>query len=584
MPEWRNRQEEAYNEPVEVRPLDEQAASGWITTEEVAIPSSVIQIVARDPLVVWAEKFHGIPLEFWQELGVKSEGEKYITFNWPGGWKKARNVHLRVDVKTTKDKTDPRFFWVSPPPNGVHPLWPTPNWQVKHREIYLAEGESDCAVLRFLGFDAYTFGSSMNIPGAIELRALELMGVERAILVMDADKSGRTAAEKLSTILSETNHIDTVPIDLGKILFQWPYLKDVRDLFNQLPADDVRAVLLGARASILDMRDEDISASRLAERAADPEWVWDGLFAKAALNMLYAEPKIGKTTLTYHLIKAGRGDGGMLLDRKVRPQKFLYYSEMPESFDKHVMLNVCDFPPDNLWVRNSSASVFEGMTWPAIVGQIERDVKKYQINYVIVDTVIEWFKFQTEEMYDPSAVGEKLRLLRRLTANGVTVQINHHPPKSGGSPLGSIAFQGYVDCLVDMARDESGTVLSAKGRLRTDFSSIKYGYADEEGRTLAVFSVDDKGDRAQDTAAAKLGVKQKILSYLPYAPGGMTLEELREKDESLRSSDRQLATRMREMVKDGKVGETKDDPPRFYRDMGFEIQIKETSSEEPVQE
>jgi hypothetical protein len=575
---------DSYGEPELVIEYEKDAAP-WTDVQYEPEESHPIVTISggRDPLAVWASKFEGIPITFWESLGVRSEGKvdhRLISFNWPEGWKKVRDVTLRVDSKTINDKKRPRFWWVSPPANGVHPIWPKPpeekdeHGKIKpHEEIWIAEGESDCAVLRFLGFDAYTFGSSTQFPDDIELRFLNYMGVKRAILVFDADKPGRTATKIMADILSERNAIDVLSLDLGQILFQWPYLKDVRDLFNKLPDHDVKGLLLAARENILKDREEDISAKVIAETAMMPEWAWDGLIGRDALNMVYAEAKTGKTTLTYHIIKAAL-EGEELLGRMVEQFRVLYYSEMPPSFDKQAMYAICDGPPSNLFIRNSQDHIFEGMTWPGIVMQIERDCKKYRINYVVVDTVIEWFKFSSEEMYDAAVVGEKLRLLRRLTAKGITVQINHHPPKSGGSPFGSMAFQGYVDCLVEMERDDAGTTLSAKGRLRTDFTSLKYAYADPDGRQLSVIQIDDKGDRS-GAAGATTGIKARILDVLPYDPGSMSFDEMREKDTILRDCGKQLPNRMRELTKSGVVKECEDAHGRFYRTIGFEVQMVE---------
>ena len=575
MARWRNdewgRNDEAYQEPVDISEVEP-----IIEYEEPEIPRSVVR-VDRDPLVVWAEKT-GLSVEFWQSLGVRSEGDKYISFNYSEGWKKMRDVTLKLDVQTNKidpttgrAKVRRRFWWSTQPPNTVKPLWPEASEGV-HEEIWFAEGESDCAVLRFLGFDAYTFGAATNIPGDVELRILDLMGVRRAILVFDADAPGRKAAEKMSAVLAEQNEIDVLSIDLGKILKRWKYVKDIRDIYNRLPQDDVRKLLLKARERILEERETDIAASIVAERAQTPSWIWDGLIAKGALNLLFGAAKMGKTTLTFHLIQAASGNEEThLLNRKVMPQRVLYYSEMPPSFDKQAMEAVCGGPPKNLWMRHSQDHVFDGMTWPGVVGQLERDIDKYNIEYVVIDTVIEWFKFQSEEMYDAAIVGEKLRLLRRITAKGVTVQINHHPPKSGNTPFGSIAFQGYVDCLVEMERDESGTTLLAKGRLRSDFSSVKYAYSDLVGKGFTVLNTNDKGDRESDAVIA--GIKSRALALLPYSPGGLTLEELRALDESLAKSGRQLPTRLQELIKADMVGILEEsNPPKYYRK--YEIKVE----------
>src|SRR5438132_3096378 len=294
--------EEGYNDYVDVD-NEEINASGWIHTEYEPEPEKPIVRIddGRDPLVIWSDKFHGIPLTFWEDLGVRSEkreggaGDRFISFNWPEGWKKVRDVYLRVDSKTAADRKIPRFRWVSPPPSGVHPIWPAPS-EGKHPEVWVCEGESDTAVMRFLGFDAYTFGSCEMMPSDIELRFLKMLGVERAIVIFDADKPGREGSRgnggsKRMTEILASAEIDAIQIDLGKILFQWKYLKDIRDLFNQLPIEDVKALLLGARASVLDDREEDILASKILENVPSPEWIMEGVYAKGALNLLTGAPK-----------------------------------------------------------------------------------------------------------------------------------------------------------------------------------------------------------------------------------------------------------------------------------------------------
>lgn len=541
----------------------------------------------RSPLTVWAEHT-GIPVDFWRSLDITEEGDRYIAFNWPAqGWKKVRNVLLRVDAVTRTDKVVRRFQWVSPPPGKMHPLWPQPS-EGKHEEIWLCEGESDAAVLRYAGFDAYTFGAATCIPGDVELRLLDYLGVRRCVLVYDADAPGRTATAKVGEAISgyeSGEPFDVVPIDLGPTLKRWQYKKDVRDLFGQVTLEEFRQCLVGLKEGLLADREEDISAAVVLDKASDPAWVIDGLFAARGLNMLYGAPKQGKTTLTFHAIKAMGGEDGTgdsedeenwvkLLSRPVKPQRVLYYSEMPDSFDKSAVEIVFpEGPPANLWLRHSSDKLFTAMAWPQIVMQIERDVDKYGITYVVVDTVIEWFKFNSEEMYDAAAVGKKLSLLRRLTSRGITVQINHHPPKAGGSPFGSVAFQGYVDCLVEMERDKDGTTLTSIGRLRSDFNSVKYAFADDQGTELAVLKVDDRKDRVSEETQNALvsGIKARIIALLPYSPGSKTVAELRQ-DDFLENAGKQIRTRLAELVRAGLVGQDDD---KYWRIFGITVKEKD---------
>lgn len=554
---------------------DEDEVHWPVIEYDTSVPSPTLRL-DRDPLVVWAEHT-GIPVEFWKELGVRSLEDRYIAFTWPQGWQKVRDVTLRVDAKTKQDKILRRFYWTLPPGNNVKPLWPHMQ-EGEHTVIWLTEGESDCAVLRYIGLDAYTFGSATAVPGDIELRLLEKHGVQRAVLVFDADSPGYRATEKMGAALAR-HGIEAIPLDLGPVLIQWDYLKDVRDLFGQLDRTALTSVLNELLEEELSRRDEDLSAAARLRNVQSPEWIWHSLAAKACLVMLYGQAKGGKTLLCYHLIKQ-MGKGGDLLGQTVKTQRVLYYSEMPLTIDKSRADRILLGSPEDaevdydkeevqenlahFFMRSSSDEVFQGLTWPQIVMLMEKDCRKYQIDYVIVDTVNEWMRFQeVGGMYDPVIVANQIRLLRRLTAVGITVQINHHPPKGGGSPLGSVVFQAAVDCLLELESKVTGpgqtaVELTAIGRLRGDFDKALYKM---EGPYADIKML----EKTKEGEAPIGSLREALLAAIPESPDYIDFPELMTDPLISQSKESVVRSRLKEMEDKGEIIGTTGKPKMYSR-------------------
>lgn len=521
--------------------------------------------LSRDALVTWAE-YTGIPVDFWKSLGVESEDDRHISFNWPkNGWKKVRDVTLRVDAQTAKDKVVRRFRWIRPPSASLKPLWPEPE-EDTYEEIWLTEGESDCAVLRYLGLTAFTYGAATYVPGLIELRQLERLGTRRCILVYDADLPGRNASRKVEEALAGAG-IETVNLDLNACLREFDYAKDIRDLFNRVEGAEVVKRLNALLEKEGRQQEEELDYKVRLKDAKSPEWVWDGLVAQGGLTLLYGPAKAGKTTLVYQMIAQMR-KGGELLTREIKKQKILYYSEMPQAFDyERVQQYLPGLEEEDpfFFVRFAQDDVFQGKTWPAVALLLQKDVVRYGIDYVILDTANEWLHFASDEMYSATAVTEKLRPLRRLSSEtGCTVQINHHPPKSGGSPFGSIAFQAYVDCLLELSRDEDGSELSAIGRIRSDFEGVRFRL---EGRQYSIIQVDDKEDVSP--GEGKSTMRERVLQLVPVAPSHITTEDLIADPVLAQFSKKSLQNLIRELASQGLITRQGDKAP-FPWSRGFQ--------------
>lgn len=523
----------------------------------------------QTPLDIWAATT-GIPRKHWESLGITEYEDKFIQYNYPNGWAKARDVTMTSDETTENGKKKRRNFWINAPPGSIHPLWPTPMEDESHEEIWIAEGESDVATLRLLGLDAYTYGSSTNVPGPVELRQLMRLGVKRAIILFDADEPGQTGAPKLEAAFASIG-VEPLNLDINMSMLDLDYAKDVRDMYSALGDVETLKRLKRLLLDELGRQEVDLNYQVQLKDARNPEWVWDGLIAQGGLTLLYGPAKTGKTTLVYQMLRAMR-EGGELLTRRMTPQRVLYYSEMPQPFDYERARMYLPMATDEdpwFFMRSASDEVFRGKSWPAISMLLAKDVARYGITYVILDTANEWLHFEAEEIYSVPAVTEKLRPLRRLAADtGCTVQINTHPPKAGGGPFGSIAFQAYVDCLLELSRDTTSSTLRAIGRIRSDFESVKFRLEQKE---YAVLEVDDQ----QDVTSSGEGMKERIMQILPIAPNAMSIKALANDPILVKYSEKSIRNCMNDLLLRGIVTKIPGEVTMWQRAFSFEIRKQE---------
>lgn len=522
----------------------------------------------------------GVPVEFLENLGITSH-PKYpkdiITFTFPQGWEKHRNISGRVLLKEgrskgitvkLRDKSESKlgkFFWTTgkQPPSGAHPLWPSPDLDREHNDVWFCEGESDTIVLNYLGFDSYTIGSCKNRISLYEARVLKAMGVQRVFVTFDADSPGHDGSQQLVADLVNLD-IKAYRVDLSALCERWSleYVKDVRDLYTKLGKVALSDALIALRDDSLRVRD-----IRMAERLKDielPEWVWDGLISEGSLILLAGAPKAGKTTFLFKLI-AAMLKGDELLGRAVKKRRVLYYSEMPPSTDKTWFDNylAAHYIDGEVFIRHAVDEDFQGKSWPEIVMVMAEEIEQLNINYVFIDTATEWLHFSKDEMNSVPDVKDKLRPLQRFCQRlGITVQVNHHQPKYDSRPLGSVAFAAVVDSILTMEKVDGITELAVVGR--SGGGLVRFDYV--AGEYKIIQSTDD-GESSESKTK-----KEQLLEKIPYDPGRCTKGDLLR--ELSHIGQQTMSNYLGELKKDNLIScDGTSKALRYYRDRGVSIKM-----------
>jgi hypothetical protein len=223
------------------------------------------------------------------------------------------------------------------------------------------------------------------------------------------------------------------------------------------PDDEERAVKQLAEELIASDGNASVGQSRwltapelLGAQRTTVEWVWDGFLARGLLALLSARPKIGKTTLIFHFLKA-LFSRQLFLDRATRldGKVLLLTEEAPMLLMRRLErfgLNV-----EDLLILQR----FKVRSWPDAVEQI-RLAAKQGVVLVIVDTLASFWGV-VDENDAPKVVAALTPLQALLQELGVAGLLVHHlrktPGEEGTAHRGSGAIVGAVDIAVEMTRD-----------------------------------------------------------------------------------------------------------------------------------
>lgn len=286
-------------------------------------------------------------------------------------------------------------------------------------------------------------------------------------------------------------------------------------------------------------------ASELAAPPKAEDWIWDGYLPRAAVALLSALWKVGKTTLLSHLLKAC-GEGGEFLGRPIVASKVLYVSEEGE---RHWVRrrDTLDLKDNTGFYLQPFPTRPDPKGWIAFVNQLAADVKTHGFDLVVFDTLAKLWPVQEEN--DAGAVDAALMCLWEVTRAGAGVLLIHHLRKSGGQEYtgsrGSGALSAFPDILIELTRFDAAEprskkrVLRAKGRYEETPDELVIELID--GRYVAVPQSADFDPTANDPqvvfgsgkpidpdAAAEMTEEERVIAVLAVSESPwLTCEQVR---------------------------------------------------------
>jgi hypothetical protein len=221
---------------------------------------------------------------------------------------------------------------------------------------------------------------------------------------------------------------------------------------------------------------------------APATWLWEGYLAAGNVTLLTSQWKTGKTTLVSVLL-AKMGSGGTLAGLPVRPGRVVVVSEESQALwamrhrrlpiGAHCGLMCRPFPGGPTPER-----------WSALIDHLDGVRQTKGLDLVVIDPLAGLLPLATEN--SAACMLAALDPLRRLTAAGVSVLVNHHPRKgesaAGQAARGSGALAGHVDIVIEMTWFGSPVSDDRRRRL-TAFSRHA-----ETPRRLVVEWTDDGSD------------------------------------------------------------------------------------------
>lgn len=414
----------------------------------------------------WWESYTQVPWSEWEAWGVKSKGNE-LFFTWS-------------ETKAVKKRKQgsKEFEWSE---GGSRPIfWPSIPDRLPD-EIYITEGESDCGVLRHLGFEAWaiTKGASSQ-PDERLWSVLFSRGTRVINLCFDYDRAGNEG----ETVWFESIRKSAIAvrrINLSQELDPLLAEKDLRDLYLHHGKDSTHS-------RIRRLTDSTILVTRGEARkvfvepflgTAIPQLAWkvDGIILNETVGMMVGSPKMYKSWLALDLglsvasgydfmcnfkvqmrgpvVFISKEDPDYLLQDRI--EKVAISKGLGGSYDKSLRFPknreipfVLDLNRDFYF---DEEHVDELLKWLEIVA-----VKTGPISLVIFDPILRMINEVDE--FKASEVGASVfqGAERIRTSTGATVLLVHHRGKNsnGKSSYGSIGFHAFAESTLFIHGDEPG--------------------------------------------------------------------------------------------------------------------------------
>lgn len=258
------------------------AESGDKPTQPVT-SISIKSSISSDTKSWWVD-YTGVPAEDWETWGVRF-AKNDVIFTWPG-----------TAAEKSRRSNSKNFTWRTG--TSHPPLWPAIP-ETLGTDFWLTEGESDCGVLRHLGFPAFanTKGAGTRL-GKNVWDTLRHRGVRTLYFCYDLDAAGETG-QASAIEEARSSGLTCFRVDLGKLVNPLFGEKDLRDVWRRVQdADGMRGTLLQSIAAFTAPKALKVQVQEfLAQAVPEENWRVQNTWLDQTVGMVVGAPKMKKTWL-----------------------------------------------------------------------------------------------------------------------------------------------------------------------------------------------------------------------------------------------------------------------------------------------
>lgn len=531
---------------------------------------------------VWFSEYVGLPAEFIESQSVRTADDRIAFVFGTSGTQKVRRAG-----------TDKEIRWVLS--GGVAPpsLWPEVGERVG-TDIWIAEGETDTLILRYLGFEAYglTKGAETVITEA-EFRALQQRGAEALFVCLDVDAAGRKGAKRIVEAARQVG-LQAYDISIGEYIDVLAGMKDIRAWWLHSGRDAYTVIeglqALRERAGRQAVIPKFITLEELLRRTVEREpWLVDGIWVRGSIGVLTGNPKVGKSFLVCDLavsVATGKPFLGEFAVRRCGAVVYLpkedTLADLQDRFAKILLAKGLggggEFPKIylppviNMPVSLNSRQdfVLSDLQVELLIRHMEEQSRGGSMpELVILDPVLRMLD-EGADLWRAEVVATKIFNLadRIRRSTGAAVLIVHHRPKHSleeTSSYGSTAFRAFSESALYV----QGQVLPRPGgnaewcKVIGEFKSYRgtefwYQFPELHSRYEVKVSREDPGGGEKPTfqvSNARLQAQDLVLEILSEVGNWMIFQEVEAaaKSRGAQVSSSTLRRALHELVERGLV-------------------------------
>lgn len=244
----------------------------------------------------------------------------------------------------------------------------------------------------------------------------------------------------------------------------WANGQDPRDLLRKIT--DRFAGLVEECATVDILPEPQTAEQILASEEVLTPWLAEGFVPARSVTMVVGKPKVGKSTLVYHLL-ACLERGASFLGKPTTATKALVLAEesLPTIKEK----------VQRFGIRKAAfytrAELGLHLPWSELIEAARRKAKEIGATLLVVDPLATWARLGPDAEKDAGHATAAMLTLLEAAGDGLSVLVIHHASKGGRAEgdavRGSSAFLANVDALLELRRSHPKDVADPKRKITT---------------------------------------------------------------------------------------------------------------------